>query len=228
MASSSSCSRSSAIRALELVHAPLQRACPVLVAGGAVAPLQVVELVEQVTGVAHVAAHRLVGPPHRVGVDAQVEVHELRRRRRRRRSGTSARAAAPRSCAHRPPRGGGSSRRRRRTTASWACRRRGTARPGARISSRPGVAHDRDRVREHVLVRVDRVLLEPHRLSSGRNSSERPVSARNHSPALGSSTSSSFDSSSRMRSALDDLEPVSQLHHRGGRAPGRARARTAR
>ena len=40
------------------------------------------------------------------------------------------------------------------------------------------------------------------RLSSGRNSSARSVSARNQSPVLGSSTSRSFDSSSRMRSAL--------------------------
>ena len=39
-------------------------------------------------------------------------------------------------------------------------------------------------------------------MSSGRNSSERPVSARNQSPALGSSAISSFDSSSRIRSAL--------------------------
>ena len=38
--------------------------------------------------------------------------------------------------------------------------------------------------------------------SSGRNSSDRRVSTRSHKPALGSSVSSSFDSSSRMRSAL--------------------------
>ena len=67
----------------------------------------------------------------------------------------------------------------------------------------PRVAHDRDRVREHVLVRVDRVLLEPHRVELGEELVGRGrVSARNHSPALGSSTSSSFESSSRMRSAL--------------------------
>ena len=53
------------------------------------------------------------------------------------------------------------------------------------------------------------------RLSSGRNSSASPVSARNQRPALGSSTSSSFESSSRMRSALDDLQPVPQLHDCG-------------
>ena len=68
--------------ALQLVHAALQRARPVLVARGAVAPLQVVELVEEVAGVAHVPAHRLVGPPHRVGVDAEVQVHQLHHRRR--------------------------------------------------------------------------------------------------------------------------------------------------
>src|SRR5260370_36648753 len=39
--------------------------------------LELVELVEQRSGVPHVAAHGSVGPTHRVGVDPQVQVHEL-------------------------------------------------------------------------------------------------------------------------------------------------------
>ena len=166
-------------------------------------------------GVAHVAAHRFVGPSHRVGVDAQVQVHELgdvvddvvRVLQRR--------AAALRSCARRPPRGGGSSRRRRRTSAvlglptSWNSAASRTTQLG------PRVVHDRDRVREHVLVACGSgPVRAASRLSSGRNSSARPVSARNQSPALGSSTSSSFDSSSRMRSALTISSRCRRLDHR--------------
>ena len=57
---------------------------------------------------------------------------------------------------------------------------------GLRI--RADVLDDGDGVGEHVLVAVDRILLEPHAGSSGRNSSARPVSTRNHSPAAGWST----------------------------------------
>ena len=197
-------------------------AAAVLVAGGAVAALEVVELVEQVAGVAHVPAHRLVGPAHRVGVDAQVEVHELRRRRRRRRSGTSARAAAPRSCARRRPRGGGSSRRRPRTSASSACRRRGTARRAARISS--------GRVlRTTAIVCASTSLWvwigscsSRIALSSGRNSSERPVSARNHRP--GARVVDQQQLRQLVADALraHDLEPVAQLDRprRRARASG--------
>ena len=139
-----------------------QRARPVLVARGAVAPLQVVELVEQVAGVAHVAAHRLVGPPHRVGVDAQVQVHELHDvvddvvRVLQRPQPLLGHARADHLVV---------------VEAHAAVGER----PGLRLADvveqrgeahdqlGPRVAHDRDRVREHVLVRVDRVLLEPHR-----------------------------------------------------------------
>ena len=62
---------------LELVHAPAERPGLVGVPGGAVAPGQLVEPVEQRTGVAHVAAHGPVGPPQPVGVEAQVEVDQL-------------------------------------------------------------------------------------------------------------------------------------------------------
>ena len=49
----------------ELVHAARERLRLALVARRAVAAGQLVELVEQVAGVAHVAAHRAVGPAHR-------------------------------------------------------------------------------------------------------------------------------------------------------------------
>ena len=47
------------------------------VPGGAVAPGQLVEPVEQRTGVADVAAHRPVGPSQPVGVEPQMEVDQL-------------------------------------------------------------------------------------------------------------------------------------------------------
>jgi hypothetical protein len=47
-------------------------------------------------------------------------------------------------------------------------------------------AHHCDRVGEHVLVLMDRVLLELHGVELGRNSSDRPVRQRNHNPADGS------------------------------------------
>src|SRR6202050_147397 len=61
----------------ELVHAAGQGGGLPGVAGRAVGPLELVQLVEQRPGVSHVAAHRPVGPPQRVGVDAEVQVDEL-------------------------------------------------------------------------------------------------------------------------------------------------------
>ena len=67
----------------------------------------------------------------------------------------------------------------------------------------PRLRDDRDRVREHVLVPVDRILLEPHRVELGQELVARArCRAMNQRPADGSSATSSFDSSSRMRSAL--------------------------
>ena len=168
---------------------------------GAVAPLQVVEVVEQLTGVAYVAAHRLVGPSHRVGVDAQVEVDELRDVLDDVVRVASTRAIVPVMRAPTTswwwkltPLG--------RTDASSASRRRGTARrgvPAARAACSP-------RPRSCARARPCGGGSDPVRaaswLSSGRNSSDRPVSASNQSPSLGSSTRISFESSSRMRSAL--------------------------
>ena len=75
--SSSSCSAQLGDARLELVHAAGERLRLALVARRAVAAGQLVELVEQVAGVAHVAADRAVGPAHAVRVEAQVQVHEL-------------------------------------------------------------------------------------------------------------------------------------------------------
>ena len=79
---------------LELVHPARERGGLLRVAGRAVAARQLVEIVEQRARVAHVAAHRAVGPAHPVRVEAQVQLDELRRRRRRCRSDTATRAAA--------------------------------------------------------------------------------------------------------------------------------------
>ena len=185
IASSSSCSRSSAMRRSRSSMRRCERARPVLVARGAVAALQVVELVEQGAGVAHVAAHRLVGPAHRVGVDAQVQVHELHDvvdhvvrvlQRAQPLLGHARR---------RPPRGGGSSRRRRRTSGSWACRRRGTARPGARAARGACSRTTAIVCASTSLWRWIGSCSRRMRLSSGRNSSASPVSARNQRPAAG-------------------------------------------
>ena len=70
------------------------------------------------------------------------------------------------------------------------------------VRSGDGLGHHRDGVGQHVLVAVDRVLLHPH----GRELGEEQVGdARcprgTTGPGLGSSTTSSLQSSSRMRSA---------------------------
>ena len=62
--------------ALELVHPPTERPRLGRVAGRAVAPGQLVQPVEQRSGVADVAAHRPVGPPEPVGVEPQVQLDQ--------------------------------------------------------------------------------------------------------------------------------------------------------
>ena len=81
-------------------------------------------------------------------------------------------------------------------------RRRGTTRRGARSAPAGCCARRRSCARARPCACGSGSCSSRIWLSSGRNSSERPVSARNQSPAVGSSTSSSFDSSSRIRSAL--------------------------
>ena len=76
MESSSSCSRRYGDALLEDVHPPGQLVRPPLVAGGAVAAGQLVELLQEGTGVAGVAAHRAVGPAGAEAVEAQVELDQ--------------------------------------------------------------------------------------------------------------------------------------------------------
>ena len=74
---SSSCSPSSSIRCLEFVDPALDRPGAPHVAGGDIAPHQLVERLEEVAGITHVATHRGVGPSHLVGVGTQVEEHQV-------------------------------------------------------------------------------------------------------------------------------------------------------
>ena len=74
---SSSCSPSSSIRTLQLVDTALDRPGPPCVAGGDIAPHQLVERLEEVAGIAHVATDRGVGPSHLVGVGTQMEEHQV-------------------------------------------------------------------------------------------------------------------------------------------------------
>ena len=62
---------------LELVHPARERGGLLRVARRAVATRQLVEIVEQRPGVAHVAADRTVGPAHAVRVEPQVQLDEL-------------------------------------------------------------------------------------------------------------------------------------------------------
>ena len=66
---------------LEVVLQRLELGGPALVAGGHVGAGELVQLVEQRAGVAHVAAHGGIAPPVTVPVEAQVHLHELVDRR---------------------------------------------------------------------------------------------------------------------------------------------------
>ena len=77
MEASSSASASSAMRRLEVVVGAAQRCGLARVAGGAVRARQLVQLGQLVPGVAHVAAHRRVGPlAAAVAVEAQVQLDQ--------------------------------------------------------------------------------------------------------------------------------------------------------
>ena len=195
----------------------------VRVARRAVAAGQLVETVEVRAGVAHVAAHRAVGPAHPVGVEAQVQLDEARHGRRRRRSGSAAPPCASGSCA-RPT-----------TSWWWKLTPRG---PKARVLGLPtswNSAARRSRRSGEVLSTTAIVCASTSLCrwigscsssrpgSSGRKSSARPVRTTNHRPADGSSTMTSLSSSSRIRSARDDGEPP--VHAARSRPPGRHRAR---
>ena len=83
------------------------------------------------------------------------------------------------------------------------------------ISSGLRVAHDRDRVREHVLVRVDRVLLEPHRVELGEELVGE--AGLGEEPQPGARVVDEQQLRQLVADALGahDLEPVPQLDDRG-------------
>ena len=146
-----------------------------LVAGGAVAAGQLVELVEQVAGVADVAADGAVGPHVvAVAVEPQVQVHELA-------DGVDlvvgvAQGAQPVAghagadhlvvVERHPVRPDGA-----RLGLADVVEQRGQ--PHDRAAGR-GLGDHRDRVGQHVLVAVDRVLLDPHGGQLGEETSATP------------------------------------------------------
>ena len=62
---------------LEFVDAPLDRQLPFLVGGGHVAAHQLVEPVEEVSGIAYIATYRRVGPAQFEGVGSEVKEDQL-------------------------------------------------------------------------------------------------------------------------------------------------------
>ena len=141
MASSSSSSCSALDALLELVDPPLDPPLLAGVAGGDVGAGQQVQSLQQVAGVADVAAHRGVGPAQLVGVEPQVQLDQLGDRRWSSPCRTSAPSCGPWSAATPPSRGGGRSRcRRRGSGACRACRCRAAAPPAAGRGREPGLA----------------------------------------------------------------------------------------
>jgi hypothetical protein len=166
---------------LELVHPTRERARLAFVARRAVAPGEHVELGQEGSGVAHVATHRSVGPTEAVGVEPEVQRHQLG-------DGLDVVVRVPQRLqplaghprAHRvvvvergalaglePPGAG----------LADVVEQRGQ--PGdaeverrvVQVRRRFGSAHvldDREGVGEHVLVTVDRIVLESHRGQLGQ------------------------------------------------------------
>ena len=204
---------------LELVHPPGQRGGLALVAGGAVAAGQLDQLVELVAGVADEPAHRGVGPAHRVGVEPQVQVHQLAHGLDVVVRSSAGPASGRGPCGRRPPRGGGTTRRRRPMDrvlglpTSWSRAARRTMRSG-RVLATTAMVWASTSLWWWIGSCSRRMAG-----SSGRNSSARPVSTRNHRPADGSSTTISLSSSSRIRSA-DTISSRSRVRpHRRRPAP---------
>ncbi len=187
----------------EVVHAPGQHLGLALVAGRAVTAGQLDESVQLVAGVPHEAAHGGVGPAGAgaVAVEAQVQAHQpgddldvLVRVAQRRHPVLGHPGPDHLVVVEHHAVGA-------RRSGSWACRRRGTARPGAPA----GPARCWPPPRSCGPARPCGGGWGPapgaSASSSGRNSSARPVSTRNHRPSDGSSTTMSLSSSSRTRSA---------------------------
>ena len=106
---------------------------------------------------------------------------------------------------------------------SWSSAARRTA------QLRRRVLDDGDRVRQDVLVRVDRVLLEPHRVELGQELvGEARLARAARGPRSGRRPRAGFDSSSRMRSALTISSRCGASLDRRRPARDRARARAPR
>ena len=202
MAASSSCGGSSAMRASSSSMRWAR--------ARALAALRVVQsqrvsslsCVEQRAGVADVAADGAVGPAHLVGVEAQVELDQAAHRLDVLGRSSAGPASGRGSSGRRPPRGGGTDTApRARTSGSWACRRRGTGRPGAGCRSGEVFSTTAMVWARTSLWRWIGSCSRARAGSSGRNSSARPVRTRNHSPSPGCSTTISLSSSSRIRSS---------------------------
>ena len=133
------------------------------VAGRAVRAGQLVQPIQQRPGVAHVAADGAVGPAVAVPVEPEVELDQLADILDHRVGVVQLAASAPRPSARRRPRDDGTARRPARSTASSACRCRAAAPARRSTRSRLAPLHDGVRVPQHVLVLVDRVLLELQR-----------------------------------------------------------------
>ena len=225
---------------LEVVHPLRQPRRLALVACRAVAARQHVELVEQVAGVAHVPPHGRVAPPHLVGVEAQVQEHQLGHRRdvgRRVPQGLHARCA---SCGPRRRRGGGTScpcragsPRVRGLPMSWNSAARRVTRKSKSPSARSTFSTTAMVWLSTSLWRWIGSCSRRSAGSSGRKCSASPVSTRNHRPAAGASTTISL--SARRGSARPTRSPAGRRDRRTaatssgtGVNPKRAMKRAAR
>ena len=175
---SSSCSRSSAMRASSSSMRRAERGGLARVARRAVAARELVQVVEQrARRRARTGGPRCRSSPCGTCGSAGA-ARRAWRRRRRCRSGSAARAAARAPCARRPPRGGGTSRPAARSRACAGLPTSCSSAASRSCRARRRLGHDRDRVREHVLVPVDRILFELHRVELGQELVRRGRCAR--------------------------------------------------
>ena len=211
IASSSSCSRSRAIRSSRSSYVPRQRRRLAPVAGRAVRPGQLVQPVQQRTGVGDVPAYGGVGPlPGAVAVEPQVQLDQPATRPRPRPWGTAAPAAGLRvSFApttswwwnETPPPGS----KRRVFGLPTSCMQRGQPQHEVRRRSAPP-ARSPARARSGCARRrpcAGGARRSPAPAAAARAARGRPARCRPaaRGPARGSGASSSLTSSSRTRSA---------------------------
>ena len=170
---------------LEVVHPTRQRGRLFRVASRAIAPGQHVELGQQITGVADVPTNRRVAPTHLVGVEPQVQEHQLRPR-----GDVRSRVA---QCFHPLPGHPCADHVvmvERRALAGLIAAGAGLAdvveqrrQSGdavvelGRVLGRTDVVDHRDRVAQHVLVPVDRIVLEPQPRAAPAGT-DRPARSR--------------------------------------------------